>query len=52
MGYTAVKSIVDKLNGKTPEKRIDTGATLVNAANSKEPAIQELLNPPIEKYLK
>jgi len=52
MGYAAVKAIVDKLNGKTPEKRIDTGATLVNAANSKEPAIQELLNPPIEKYLK
>ena len=52
MGYAAVKALVDKLNGKTPERRIDTGATVVTAANLKEPAVQELLNPPIEKYLK
>jgi ribose transport system substrate-binding protein len=52
MGYAAVKALVDQLNGKTPEKRIDTGATVVTAANLKEPAVQELLHPPIEKYLK
>jgi len=52
MGYAAVKALVDKLNGKTPERRIDTGATVVTAANMKEPAVQELLSPPIEKYLK
>jgi hypothetical protein len=29
-----------------------TYITVVTAANLKEPAVQELLNPPIEKYLK
>ena len=52
MGYEAVKSLVDQIAGKMPPKRIDTGATVVTAANLKEPAVQELLNPPIEKYIK
>lgn len=52
MGYIAVKTLVDSLRGQPPDKRIDTGATVVTAANLKEPAIQELIHPPIEKYLK
>jgi ribose transport system substrate-binding protein len=52
MGYTVVQTLVDQLHGKTPEKRIDTGATLVTAANLKDAAVQDLLNPPIQKYLK
>jgi ribose transport system substrate-binding protein len=52
MGYMVVQSLVDQIHGKTPEKRIDTGATLVTAANLKEAAVQELLNPPIQQYLK
>jgi ribose transport system substrate-binding protein len=52
MGYLGVKTIVDHIRGKTPEKRIDTGATLVTASNLKEQQIQDLVNPPIEKYLK
>ncbi|HVY92098.1 MAG TPA: substrate-binding domain-containing protein [Bryobacteraceae bacterium] len=52
MGYTVVQTLIDQLNGKPPEKRIDTGATLVTAANLKDPAVQDLLNPPIQKYLK
>jgi ribose transport system substrate-binding protein len=52
MGYLAVTTLVGQLRGKPPEKRIDTGATLVTADNLKEPEIQELLFPPIEKYLK
>ncbi len=52
MGYTVVKALVDKIHGQTPEKRIDTGATLVTADNLKEQAVQDLLNPPIQKYLK
>lgn len=52
MGYLAVSSLMQNLKGKPPEKRIDTGATVVTTANLKEPAIQELLNPPIDKYLK
>jgi ribose transport system substrate-binding protein len=52
MGYMVVKSLVDKIHGQTPEKRVDTGATLVTASNLKDPAVQDLLNPPIQKYLK
>jgi ribose transport system substrate-binding protein len=52
MGYLGVKSIVDYLNGRTPERRIDTGATVVTASNLKEPQIQDLVNPPIDKYIK
>jgi ribose transport system substrate-binding protein len=52
IGFTAVQTLVDHIHGKTPARRIDTGATLVTAANLKDPAVQELLNPPIQKYLK
>jgi ribose transport system substrate-binding protein len=52
IGYLAVQTLVDHLKGKTPEKRIDTGATLVTAANLKEQAIQDLINPPLDTYLK
>jgi ribose transport system substrate-binding protein len=52
MGYMVVQSLVDKIHGKTPEKRTDTGATLVKADNLKDQAVQDLLNPPIQQYLK
>ena len=52
MGYLAVETLVKNLRGETPEKRIDTGATLVTAANLKDRAIQDLINPPIDQYLK
>ena len=52
MGYIVVQSLVNQIHGKTPEKRIDTGATLVTAANLKDAAVQELLNPPLSQYLK
>jgi len=52
MGYLAVKTLVDHIRGGRPEKRIDTGATLVTADNLDEPEIRELLSPPIDKYLK
>lgn len=46
MGYLAIKTIVDKIKGGTPEKRIDTGATLVTKANMKEPDVAKLLETP------
>jgi ribose transport system substrate-binding protein len=52
MGYLGVETLIDKLHGKPAEKRIDTGATVVTAANMKEPPIHELLSPPIAQYLK
>lgn len=52
MGYLAVSALIQNLQGKVPEKRIDTGATVVTKDNLTQPAVQELLNPPIDKYLK
>jgi len=44
MGRLAVESLAAKLRGKSPEARIDTGATLVTSENMKEHA--QLLDPP------
>lgn len=52
MGYLVVKTVVDKLNGKDVEKRIDTGATLVTKENMDQPEIKDLLHPDLEKWLK
>jgi ribose transport system substrate-binding protein len=52
MGYTAVISLVAHLQGKPVEKRIDTGVVLVTPENAGNPEIEELLRPPLDKYLK
>lgn len=44
MGYEGVKAVIDALNGKTIDKRIDTGVELITLERLKEPAIQKLLN--------
>jgi ribose transport system substrate-binding protein len=45
MGYQGVKAVVDKLDGKTVDKRIDTGVTLITKLNLETKEIQSLLNP-------
>jgi ribose transport system substrate-binding protein len=52
MGYLGVKTAVDHLQGRPVEKVVDTGVQLVTAANMDEPAIRELLHPPLDQYLK
>ena len=52
MGYLGVRSIVDHLQGKPVEKRIDTGVTMVTPDNLGAPEIQTLLHPPLDQYLK
>jgi len=52
MGYLSVKTMVDHLKGKLVDKRIDTGVELVTPANLETAAVQELLHPPLDKYLK
>lgn len=42
MGYEGVKSIVDKLAGKTPERRIDTGVSLLTKENIDTPEMKKL----------
>ncbi len=52
MGYLGVKTMVEHLQGKAIEKRIDTGVILVTPDNLNAPEIQTLLRPPLEEYLK
>ena len=52
MGYKGVMTIVEHLQGKKVEKRIDTGVVLVSAENMEQPDVKELLYPPLDKYLK
>lgn len=50
MGYLGVMTMIEHLHGKPIEKRIDTGVVLVTKENMEEPAIKDLLNPPLKKY--
>jgi ribose transport system substrate-binding protein len=52
MGYLGVLTILDHHQGKPVEKRIDTGVTLVTLENMDQPEIQELLYPPLDRYLR
>ena len=52
MGYKGVMTMVEHLQGKPVEKRIDTGVVLVTPENANDPKIQELLHPPLDKYLR
>jgi ribose transport system substrate-binding protein len=51
MGYQAVRALTDKLNGKTPPKRIDLSATVVTRADLGKPEVNQLLHPDLKKYL-
>lgn len=46
MGYLAVKTMVDHLDGKPVEKRIPTGEYVATPDNMNEPKMKALLTPP------
>jgi ribose transport system substrate-binding protein len=52
MGYLAVTTMVKHLQGGKVESRIDTGVVLVTPDNMDQPENKDLLQPPIDKYLK
>ena len=52
IGYEAVKTVLAKLNGETPEKRIDSPATVVTLEDLSRPEIDALLHADLDKYLK
>jgi len=52
MGYKGVMTMVEHIDGKPVEKRIDTGVVLVTKENMDETEVKELLYPPLDKYLK
>jgi len=52
MGYLGVKTMVAHLQGAPVEKRIDTGVWMVTKDNLSETTTQQLLKPPVDRYLK
>jgi len=52
MGYLGVKTMVESLQGKPIEKRIDTGVTMITPDNLNAAETQALLHPPLDQYLK
>jgi ribose transport system substrate-binding protein len=52
MGYRAVRTIVQHLQGQTVPGFTDTGVQMVTPENMATPDIQRLLKPPIEEYLR
>ena len=52
MGYEAVKTQVDHLNGVTPPKRIDLSARVITKPDLDKPDVKALLFPDLDKYLK
>jgi ribose transport system substrate-binding protein len=52
MGYLGVKTMVEHLMGRPAEKRIDTGVQLVTRDRMHDPAVKELLQPDLTRWLK
>jgi ribose transport system substrate-binding protein len=52
MGYLAVKTAVQHLEGQTVPPMIDTGVQIVTPENVASPEMQAHLNPPVAEYLK
>ena len=52
IGYQAVQTLVDKLNGKTPPRQMDLHARVVTRADLERPDVKKLLFPDLKKYLR
>ena len=52
MGYLGVKTIVAVLRGEKVEPVIDTGVGFVTRENFNSPEMADIVNPPLDKYLK
>lgn len=52
MGYLGVKTAVAVLRGEKVEASIDTGVGFVTQENMSDPAIADLIVPPLDRYLK
>ena len=52
MGYLGVKTAVAVLRGEKVPARIDTGVGFVTKENFDDPALADIVHPPLDKYLK
>jgi ribose transport system substrate-binding protein len=51
IGFEGVRAVTEKLDGKTPAKKMDLSATVITKADLARPEIQALLHPDLTKYL-
>ena len=51
MGFEGVRTLCEKFEGKTPQRRVNTGVMLITKGNLFEPQVQQLIHPSLEKYL-
>jgi ribose transport system substrate-binding protein len=51
IGYEAVKTLVDKLHGVSPAKKMDLSARVVTKDDLQNPEVHALLFPDLKKYL-
>jgi len=51
MGYLGVVKMVEHLQGKPVDTRIDTGVWMITQENLTDPTTAELLHPPVDQYL-
>ena len=51
MAYLGVKTMVEHLQGKTVDKRIDTGSAVATPENMNDPNIKSLLEPDYRRWL-
>ena len=52
MGEQGVRAVVSKLDGEDVAPRIDTGVVVVTRETMNDPAVQELLSPDLDKWLR
>lgn len=52
IGYEAVRTLVDKLNGKTPPRRLDLDARLITRDDLDKPETRKLLFPDLKEGLR
>ena len=52
MGYLGVKTAYAVLRGEKVERVVDTGVGFVTKANFNDPAMADIVHPPLDKYLK
>jgi ribose transport system substrate-binding protein len=46
MGYTAVKTLVEHIEKKPVQKKVDTGVVMITKENMDSPEMRDMLNPP------
>jgi len=51
IGYEGVRAVTEKLDGKTPPKKMDLSARVIVRADLDKPEIKQLLHPDMAKYL-